>query len=242
VTVSVTNNTITIGNPDLKPTTGNNFDLDLEYYLPRGGILQIGAFDKEFSNYIVSENRLVNSDPRILNNSAPITITTFANIATAYARGVEAAYHQQFVWLPDPLNGFGVESNVTLVDSHFQEYDAVTSGTGQAQFGPLPGTSRVTANFAGFYEAHGAEARLSGEYVGAELFSLGGSKVADTIQDNRLTLDFASSYALNKNWNIYFNAKNLLNSPLRFYKDNASFPVQREFYDVTYEAGVKVRF
>jgi outer membrane receptor protein involved in Fe transport len=26
------------GNPDLKPTTGNNFDLSLEYYLPHGGI------------------------------------------------------------------------------------------------------------------------------------------------------------------------------------------------------------
>ena len=41
---------------------------------------------------------------------------------------------------------------------------------------------------------------------------------------------------------VYFNAKNLLNTPLRFYEGNSSFPVQREFYDVTYEAGVRVQF
>jgi hypothetical protein len=34
----------------LQPTTGSNFDLDFEYYLPGGGIVQFGAFDKEFSN------------------------------------------------------------------------------------------------------------------------------------------------------------------------------------------------
>jgi outer membrane receptor protein involved in Fe transport len=64
----------------------------------------------------------------------------------------------------------------------------------------------------------------------------------DTIQDKRFTLDFGSSYAFNKTWKIYFNAKNLTNEPLRFYQGSPSFPIQREFYDVTYEAGVKVHF
>ena len=44
---------ISRGNPNLKPTTGNNFDLSLEYYMGSGGILQLGLFDKEFDNYIV---------------------------------------------------------------------------------------------------------------------------------------------------------------------------------------------
>jgi TonB-dependent receptor len=242
VTVDQSNGIITTGNPNLKPTTGNNFDLDFEYYLPKGGILQLGAFDKEFSNYIVTRNSYAASDPRIPGYSSPIQYVTFANVASAYARGVEASYHQQFLWLPDPLNGLGVESNVTLVDSRFQEYDAATSSTGHAEYGLLPGTSRVTANFAGFYEAHNIQVRLSGEYVGPELFSLGGSKQTDTIQDARLTLDFASGYKINGNWSVYFNAKNLLNTPLRFYMGNSSFPIQREFYDVTYEAGIRAKF
>ncbi|MDR3512786.1 MAG: TonB-dependent receptor [Caulobacteraceae bacterium] len=240
VTVDTSNGIITTGNPNLKPTTGNNFDLDLEYYLPEGGIVQIGAFDKEFTNYVVTRVSY-GTDPRLPDVSV-VKFQTFANVASAYARGIEAAYHQKFAGLPKPLDGLGIESNVTLVDSRIQEYDAATSSTGHAEYGLLPGTSRVTANLAGFYEAYGIEARLSGQYVSAELFSLGGSKATDTIQDNRLTLDFASSYKINGNWTVYFNAKNLTNAPLRFYMGNSSFPIQREFYDVTYEAGVKARF
>ena len=224
----------------------NNFDLSLEYYLPGGGIAQVGVFDKEFSNYIITEDQHVASDPRLPDPN--VELISFANVSTAYARGIQASYHQQFQWLPDPLKGFGLDANVTYVDSSFQEYSAATEQqiTGdplaQAVRGPLPGTSRFTANLAVFYEAHGLEARLSSQYVGAELFSLGGTKSSDSIEDARTTLDFASSYKINKNWKVYFNAKNLTNAPLRFYMGNPSFPIQREFYDVTYEAGIKVQF
>jgi TonB-dependent receptor len=242
ITVDQSNGIITQGNPNLKPTTGNNFDVFLEYYLPMGGIMQFGAFDKEFSNYIVERQSEEATDPRIPGYGSPIKLQSFANVSSAYARGIQGAYHQQFQWLPDPFNGLGIEGNITLVDSRFQEYDAATSSTGHAEYGLLPGTSRMTANFAGFYEAHGVEARLSGEFVSKELFSLGGSKASDTIQDNRLTLDFASAYAVTRNLKIYFNAKNLLNTPLRFYVGSPNFPIQREFYGVTYEGGVKLHF
>jgi TonB-dependent receptor len=241
VTLDQDNGIITSGNPNLKPTTGNDFDLNLEYYLPDGGIAEIGVFDKEFSNYIVIDDTREASDPR-LPGDVGVQLQTFSNISSAYARGIQAAYHQKFVWLPDPFNGFGIEANATYVDSRFQEYSSSTLGGAPAEYGPLPGTSRETANLAGFYEAHGVEARLSAEYVSPELFSLGGSKATDTIEDGRWTLDFASSYALTKNFKIYFNVKNLLNTPLRFYMGDPSFPVQREFYDVTYESGVKVHF
>ena len=242
VTVDKDNDIISQGNPNLKPTTGNNFDLDLEYYLPGGGIAQVGLFDKEFTNYVVGRHSFVASDPRLPLATDPIEIDTYGNVGSAYARGLEASYHQQFTFLPDPLNGIGIEANVTLVDSRIQEYDAATSSTGHAEYGLLPGTSKVTANAAIFYEAHGVNARLSSQYVSSELFSLGGSKQSDSIEDSRLTLDFASSYQITKNWKVYFNAKNLTNAPLRFYVGNPSFPIQREFYDVTYEAGVKVQF
>jgi TonB-dependent receptor len=239
----VTDPQISQGNPNLKPTTGNNFDVSVEYYMDGGGILQVGAFDKEFDNYIVSQfqRRLYDgTDPEFA--GMIVGYTTYANRSDAYARGVEAAYHQQFSWLPGLWNGLGVDANVTLVDSHIEEYDAATSATGHAESGLLPGTSKVTGNLAGFYEAHGLQLRLAGEYVSKELFALGGSQAADSIQDNRLTLDFTSSYRLNGNWTVYFSAKNLTNAPLRFYVNNSSFPIQREYYDQTYEAGVRARF
>ena len=234
---------ITQGNPALKPTTGDNFDLSLEYYLPKGGILQLGAFDKEFQNYIVTlkQKRLYTGSDALFQGLV-VEYDTFANRSSAHARGLEAAYHQQFLWLPDVWSGFGIEANATWVDSRIQEYDAATSPTGHAEYGLLPGTSRLTWNAAGFYEAHGIQLRLAAEYVSKELFKLGGTKAADTIQDSRLTLDLTSSYQVTPNWALYLNVKNLTDEPLRFYVNNASFPIQREFYGQTYEAGVRAKF
>jgi TonB-dependent receptor len=240
VTVDTLNGVITTGNPNLRPTLGNMFDLDAEYYLPGGGILQIGAFDKEFTDYIVTRQALA-PDARIPDFTL-VKLQTFENLNNAWARGLQASYHQKFSMLPGWMKGFGIDSNVTLVDSRIEEYDAATSDTGKAEYGLLPGTAKTTANAAGFYEAHGAEVRLSMQYVGRQLFTLGGSKAEDTIEDERTTLDFAASYRFTPMLQVYFNARNLTNAPLRFFVGNPSFPIQREFYDVTYEAGVKVHF
>ncbi len=229
------------GNPDLKPTTGNNFDLDLEYFLPNAGILQFGLFDKQFSNYIVLHQQRNATDP-LLPAGTTGTINTYGNV-DAYARGIEAAYHQKFTWLAEPFNGLGMEANVTLVNSRFLEYDSTQSATGQNEYGSLPGTSHLTWNLAAFYEHKGLQLRLSTEYVGPSLFGLSKSdKSLDTIQAERLTMDFTSSYQLTPNMNVYFNAKNLLNTPLRYNEGASNRPLQREFYDATYEAGVRVKF
>ena len=233
---------ISQGNPALKPTTGNNFDVDFEWYLPHGGILQFGLFDKQFANYIVTEyqRRLyTGTDPAFL--GLIVGYTTFDNRPGAFARGLEAAWHQQFAWLPGWWSGFGVDANVTLVDSRILEYDAATSAIGQNEYGLLPGTSRLTWNAAGFYEKGPIRLRIAAEYVSKELFSLGGTKASDSIQDSRLTLDFTSSYQITPDWQIYFNVKNLTNAPLRFYVDQPSFPIQREFYEQTFEAGVRIK-
>ena len=140
------------------------------------------------------------------------------------------------------MDGFGIEANLTLVDSRILEYDAKTSATGLNEYGLLPGTSQVTWNLAGFYEAYGVETRLAAEYVSHSLFGLGGDKSLDTIQDNRLTLDFSSSYAITPHWTVYFDAKNLLNTPLRYYEGSPDRPLQREFYDVTLEGGIRAKF
>ena len=99
--------TYTAGNPDLKPTTGNNFDFDIEYYMANGGILQAGIFDKEFSNYIVRTAR-INVIDSIFQGQAG-DFVTFGN-EDAYARGVELAYHQKFTMLPGLFRGFGVDA------------------------------------------------------------------------------------------------------------------------------------
>jgi TonB-dependent receptor len=230
---------ITRGNPNLKPTLGQNFDISIEDYLPEGGLLSFGFFDKEFSDYIVPRiQNGVTNDPLAPGQLA--NTTTFLNIPVSWARGVDATWHQKFVFLPEPWSGAGIEANVTYVNSEFIEYDAATSATGLSQRGLLPGTSPLTWNLAGFYEDHGVDLRLAAQYVAHSLFGLGGDKSLDVIQDDRLSLDFTSAYHLNSQVSVYFNVKNLLNTPLRYYEGEPNRPIQREFYDETYEAGIRV--
>lgn len=229
----------TTGNPNLKPTTGDNFDLDFEYYLPDGGILQLGAFDKEFSNYIFKHTRINVSDPVFLGQNGDIA--TFAN-ESGRATGLELAFHQKFTWLPSFLSNLGTDANVTYVDSRFLEYDSTVSGTGKNQYGSLPGTSHVTWNLALFYETERLALRLSTEYVGHSLFGLNGDKSLDTIQDDKLNMDFASSYVITDNFTAYANVKNLLDTPLRYYEGSVNRPIQLEYYGQTYETGLRLNF
>jgi outer membrane receptor protein involved in Fe transport len=55
-------------------------------------------------------------------------------------------------------------------------------------------------------------------------------------------MDFTSSYQINEHLKIYFNAKNLLNTPLRYFEGASDRPIQREFYDVTLEGGATIKF
>ena len=233
ITIDRDNEVITTGNPDLKPTTGHNFDLSLEYYLPMGGIISFGAFDKELRNYVVSRTRN-GTDPVNFPGVSVVQFITYDNVPTAYARGIEAAYDQHFRFLPGILSGLGAGGNITYVDSQ------VELRTGEKR--TLPATSEITWNAYGFYEAHGLELRLSAAHVGKSLFGIGNSADFDIFQSARTTLDFTSTYEVRPGIRLYFNVKNITNEPLRYYEASPNRPVQREFYNETYEGGIKFKF
>ena len=225
--VDVANAVVTTGNPELRPTTGNNFDASLEYYLPDSGIISLGAFDKEFRNYIVSRTR---TGP--FPGFTTARINSFENIRRAHARGFEAAFVDRL--RSGFLEGMGIDANVTYSSTKVALRDGETTA--------LPGAFDWSGNTALFYERGPVKLRLSGQYQSPVLFGIGGSRATDVFQDKRLTLDAAASYNATRNVQIYLNAKNLTNEPLRFYEGSKNRPIQREYYDATVEGGVKLRF
>jgi TonB-dependent receptor len=235
ISIDRDNDIISQGYPNLKPTTGNNFDLSLEKYLPNSGILSLGVFDKQFANYIVARQTPPNGTDSRLPGVTDVSFVTFENFSGAYARGIEAAYDQRFAFLPGPFDGFGIGANATYVDSQIRLHDG-----GRKQL--LPATSKWTWNAAVYYEARGLQLRLSAQYVGSNLFAIGDDATLDVYQNARTTLDFTSSLDVTKRIRLYFNVKNLTNEPLRIYEATSNRPVQREFYDETYEGGIKFKF
>jgi TonB-dependent receptor len=233
-TVSVVNASVTVGNPGLKPTIGQNFDLTLEYYPGDGQIAAAGLFYKDFKNYILQSQAILPSYPFPGLTNTITTVDTFSN-GPAHAGGFEAQYQQQLTFLPAPYDGFGYSGNITLVDSRAQIHPGI--------YGLMPSTSKVTWNAAIFYDRSPIEIRLAADYVGQNLFAFGGvvGNSQDDYSSARLTMDLGSSYAIANHVKLYFDAKNLLNTPLEFTEGTSqNRPIQREFYDITLLAGVRV--
>jgi outer membrane receptor protein involved in Fe transport len=162
------------------------------------------------------------------------TVDSYSN-GSARAEGVEAQYQQQLLFLPKPWDGLGFSLNTTIVSSRAQIHPGI--------YGLMPSTSQLTWNAALFYERGPWELRLAAGYVGQNLFAFGSttSNSTDVYSRARLTMDFGGSYAITHALRFYLEGKNLLNTPLEF-TEGPSFlrPIQREFYDLTVLAGVRL--
>ncbi|MEA3118733.1 MAG: hypothetical protein QOI13_2003, partial [Paraburkholderia sp.] len=232
VNVDAANGIVTTGNPNLQPTTSQNFDLQIEKYLPHRGIASLGVFDKSLKNYVISQTTFVNNSPYLANPGFPIQLVSFANVSSARVRGLTANLEQHFTRLPGFLSGLGASANWTWTNSHLD----IRPGEDHT----LPSAPRNTANAAVFYERGPLDMRLSLSYVGASLWSVGNSAATDVYTASRLSLDFGGSYQITKNVSMYFDAANLLNTPLKFYEGSPDRPIQREFYGQTFLVGLRI--
>lgn len=222
--------TVVTGNPQLQPTFSHNFDVSAEYYLAEAGIISLGAFDKEMRNYIITfaYNGLYPGYQGAFN------VQSFANTPNSHVRGIEGVYVNHFTSLPGLLGGLGVDANFT--------YESSGAHLRPGENNALPGMFPWTWNAAGFYEKNGVKLRIAGQFESSTLFTVGSSSTTDVYQNERFTLDSSVSYDIDRRVQIYLNAKNLTNAPLRFYENTSNRPIQREFYDLTLEAGVKLKF
>jgi len=112
---------IEIGNPDLEPYKGTNFDVSLDYYFPdETGSISFGLFDKRVDNAIYS---LVNEYED--HEFEGLTYATFfeetvANANAGYIRGIEFSVQKDLTFLPAPFDGLGIYANAALIDSEVE--------------------------------------------------------------------------------------------------------------------------
>lgn len=243
---------VTVGNPQLSPEYADAFDLFWEDYLPNGGKISFGAFDKELNTYIFQKtifavaggpgfpNQLIPSivPPTLIGQIVPVT--TYLNSGPSRVYGLEGEWTQDFTFLPAPWDGFGVDANFTYNQSEAQIQRDRGDGVIANETLQLPQTSPWNFNASLFYEKDPYQFRLAANYVSKDLYSLGGSKATDTYVQQRFRLDFSASYQFNKNLQFYFYAHNLTDQALKYTQTAAqSLLIQREFYGVDVMGGVR---
>lgn len=121
-TISDTAQTVTMGNPELKPQLADNIDLKLEYYFGSSGMFSVRGYRKNITDYIGSA---VRSGERVEDGPdngfdglySGYEIIRSANIGDAKLRGLEFDYRQRLSFLPGVLKGLTVRGNYTYLET-----------------------------------------------------------------------------------------------------------------------------
>jgi TonB-dependent receptor len=246
---------VVLGNPDLKPTKANNFDLLVEHFFQPLGILQAGFFYKQLSDPIYPTVSLLGpTDP-----NAGFRLLQSVNGPNAHITGFEAAWEQRFSFLPGFLNGFGVAANYSYTSSQVtfpaNFSPASPGGPGRIDHPTLPRDAPNTWNAGFTYDKARFSTRFAVSHNDANLFAFNYGHVdAATDKDPILGLkgpngdvylyahtqfDLQGSYRLYKGLSIFGYGLNLSNEVFGFYQGSPIYPIQREYYHPTVAFGLR---
>lgn len=220
--ISDTNQTISGGNPDAKPERAYGVDAYFEWYLRPQGYLMLGAFYKKIDDVLFTQRRAFGSD--VLDTAAldrsNYILSTIVNGGDGRLFGLEAAAQLQLEpWIEDSglpafMGGFGISANLTLNDSRITK---PAIGAVPARKVRLPNTSDIVLNVGPYYEKYGLSLKLQYQYRSKWVDALGDDETdgGDAYWAADDELDFSARYAVTPNFEVYFDATNLLNNPGR---------------------------
>jgi TonB-dependent receptor len=239
-------NRVTIGNPALRPTHANDYDLLFEHYLKSVGIVEAGWFYKDLSDPIFQIQTTPTTGPFTgFQQRQPI------NGRNAHITGVEFAWQQHFTFLPGLLNGFGVSANYSYTTS--QAKFPIDPNTGTPTRMDSPALLRQAPNNWNFdttYDKGPISARLGLTHNDRNIFAYnfqdgapGGIKgpFGDVYYYPHTQVDAQVSYRIPHAHGVHaiVSMLNLNNEVFGFYQGSEQFPIQREYYSRTIAVGLR---
>jgi TonB-dependent receptor len=234
-----TGNTSSLGNPNLKATFSNNYDLLFEQYLKPLGLFTTGFFYKDIRDpYAVyqTQNVMYPGFPESFIQDQPI------NAGSAYVWGWEIAYQQRFSFLPGVLAGLGFSGNYAWTTS------ATFGLPGRSDHPPLLRQAPNNWNLGPTYARGKLTVTMGLTYNGASIYAyqyqdgapLGlTGPLGDNYLYSHLQVDAQGSYRLPKGFKVIVSGENLTNEVFGFYNGSGIWPVQREYYNRTIAAGIR---
>ena len=224
------------GNPALDPLESRNYDLGIEHYLGRAGVVSAFLFYKDIENFVYNAD-LAGTGEWVDFAEA----NTFANGDNADLWGLELAYSQKFDWLPAPWNGLLLGANATFSrsDASISGFDA-DSGRELSRDIDLPFQSDTVGNLMLGWENDKLSLRLSANYKSDYLYEVAGidDKQHDLHVDDQVFVDFSAGYFLTKELQLKFEAQNLTDESYYVYTGRNAYNAQYEEYGPTYKLGL----
>jgi TonB-dependent receptor len=225
------------GNPFLKPERAWGVDLSAEWYFGPAALLSASYFYRNVSNVLFDSTTEVGDDRFNfdgVDRSEYFLSSTF-NGGDGYLQGGEIAYTQPFTFLPGALSGFGFQGSIAIIDGEFD-----TGGGRKAAF---PGTSKWVTNAAVYYEKYGASLRLSWQKRSSWTDEVSpGAQAGDLIWEGQQRVDFSARYDVNKYITLYADATNLTDERGLRFQGNTAVPYELEYFGRRFLFGVRLHY
>jgi TonB-dependent receptor len=237
------------GNPNLKPTKANNYDILIEHFFQPLGILQGGYFYKQLSDPIYPTASTIPAGQP----NAGLRLLQSINGPSAHIQGIEVSWEQRFSFLPGLLSGFGVSANYSYTQSGVT-FPSTFDG-GRIDNAPLSRQAPNTWNAGFTYDKARFSMRFAASHNDANIQFYNYSHVdAATDRDPILGLkgpggdvyfyahtqfDIQGSYRIAKGFRFEASGLNLSNEAFGFYQGSTIYPIQREFYKPTVSFGFR---
>ncbi len=198
-------NTVSGGNPFLKPFLAWNADASLDYYFTRTSYVSVAGFYKKLENFIISGQQ-----PEEYFGLTFIANRPY-NAQKGEVYGVEAAIQTTFDFLPAPFDGLGASANYTMVESSISFDPSLSNQTFNVE-----GLSD-TANVVLFYEDEMFQLRGAYNWRAPFLRQTFGPQSQPENIFGYSQIDLSGQVRLNKQLAVYGEVLNLTNEKFRSY-------------------------
>ncbi len=233
---------VTGGNPELEEETSWGIDLAYEWYFNEASLFSVTAFHRSIDNVIAESSVKVLGSiySDIATEGELWDLTAFDNGKDGKLQGIEFSYTGRLDnYMESFWSGFGVEANLTVVDSEYTTPDGLKFD--------LPGQSDLTYNVSVFYEDHGFMGRLSYRFRDqwqdeTETGAVFGFTEA-IYWDDQSRLDLSLRYDLEKltgqQASVFLDVNNITNENDTRFAGKQWNPTQNEKYGRRYLVGVR---
>ena len=195
-----------LGNPNLKMSSSENFDLRLEWYPRPGELISLSVFKKKITSPIEQSSTDVNNE-----------FIRYNNYDSADVNGVEFEFRKNLDDWSDFTKEISFGFNATYIQSEvartFEQYQNQLLFVGQSTLTrPLFDQPEYILNsdLTWDHKSTGTTLTLSGGVVGRRL-TVVGLATPDEYEEPTPQLDVFLSQSIGKRWKVKLSAKNLLN-------------------------------
>jgi TonB-dependent receptor len=232
-----------IGNPDLRPTHANNYDILYEHFLRPAGMIQAGVFYKQLTSPML---RFLYTPTT--GQWAGTPVTQEVNGTNSHIAGFEISYQQRLTVLPGPMKALGMMANYSYTASR------VKSLPGRPDSPALQRQTPHTWNISPTYDHKRVSVRVGMTYNGPTITGYGyklasdptgagpTGPAGDTYLHSHFQVDAQGSVRLYRGLTMVAYGLNLNDAVDWYYTGQPIYVKQMGFFKPTVAVGFKYDF